>query len=114
MKQTTIALLCAMALTTLACAGNGTPTRPTELSAVSDQAIGSPAMGLAHAVANCRGPVFDALRKALSASSLAVISDDGSTFSFTFAPTGGSHTLTYIDNDTSGRLSCGDTIISAT
>jgi hypothetical protein len=110
MKRIVMACLGAIALATLACAGSGLPTRPSATTPVSDQAIGSPAAGLVRAVAHCRGPVIEVLREALGAAGIIVTSDDGSTFTFTFTPSGNTHQITYIDNDGSGSLSCGDAI----
>src|SRR5262245_4113000 len=110
MKRIAMAAAGAIALATVACAGTGSPTGPSATVNPSDQAIGSPATGLVHAVAHCCGPVFDVLREALGGAGIIVSSGDGSTFTFTFEPKGNTHHITHTDNDHSGSLSCGDAI----
>jgi glyoxylase-like metal-dependent hydrolase (beta-lactamase superfamily II) len=66
------------------------------------------------AVSRCRGPVLDVLRTIFGNSPLVVISDDGSTLTFGVSSPGhtSSHVITYVDNDGSGSLTCGDTVTS--
>jgi hypothetical protein len=110
MNRMAVAVASALALATLACAGSGVPTRPSATVDPSDQAIGSPGTGLVQAVAHCHGAVIDVLREALGGAGIIVTSDDGSTFTFTFVPSGTTQHITYVDNDNSGSLSCGDTV----
>jgi len=77
-----------------------------------------PLNALKIAVANCgkQGDVLDVLQKVFAGAGnapvITFISDNGSVFTFSLGTT--IFRITYIDNDGSGTLSCGDTVTGAT